>query len=246
MSVRINRQILEQTSWDSGSVSGLAVVVHKFEEPGEYDVAILEGDTAVERSQLRVTEEVSAGGAPPPPIEVDLKELRVRGAARSRGPERSAGEPGARMVTGAGGYASFRDSSGKGSAVVAEMKGRGRERRRFDSRRLGAEDHFAVAMIRPGRYSVTNVHNQTRGEITVAYPTISDKPYRPPEPVHVNCARNKLEPDRINLQPGQGIVFRFSTPSRVRIDLVEPHEGPQEVARQRRIVRWQKPQAREN
>lgn len=242
MSVRINRQILEQTSWDSGSLSGLGVVVHKFEQPGEYDVAILEEDTVIERSQLTVTEEVPAREAPPAPIEVDLKELRVRGTARTRGPKRSAGEPGARMVTGAGGYASFRDSSGKGATVVAERKGRGRERGRFDSRRLGAEDHFAVALIRPGRYSITNVHNETRGEITVAYPTIGDKPYRPPGPVHVNCARNKLEPDTIDLQPGQGLVFRFSTPSRIRIDLVEPYERPQEEVQQQRLVRWRKPQ----
>jgi hypothetical protein len=242
VNVLINRQIFEQTSWDSGALTGTGVVVHKFEEPGEYGVTVLEEEEVIERSQLTVTEEAPGTEAPPASVEVDLKKLRGRGLARRR-PERLAGEPGERLVTRAGGYASFYDWSGKGTTIVAERTRGGREARRFDSRRLERGDFFAVTLIRPGTYSLANVHNRARGEITVAYPTVGDKPYRPPEPVQVNCARNRFEPDKIDLQPGQGIVFHFNTPSRIKIDLVEPHEGLQEEVRRQKVVSWRKPQA---
>jgi hypothetical protein len=166
------------------------------------------------------------------------------------------------------GYALFTSSRREGSyAIVAEGAARGAEPKqapgkpapenqagaeRFDSRRLGPADLFAVTMIRPGTYALTNTLTGAKGRITVAYPTMGREPYRPPAPLTVQCTAQGFAPAAIDLQPAQGIVFRFAVPSHIKIDLVEPNDGPGQVVQQearpgappaearRPVARWRK------
>jgi hypothetical protein len=156
-------------------------------------------------------------------------------------------EGGEHLVLNAKGHAVFQAPEGaEGYAVVAEAAGPGGPAP-FDSRQLGGDDLFAVTLIRPGTYTMTNLLTGAEGRITVAYPTVGDRPYQPPDPVSVECTKQGFAPDTIDLQPAQGIIFRFGTPSRIKIDLVEPLDrpaGPAEERGRRRVAHWRRPGAR--
>ena len=62
-----------------------------------------------------------------------------------------------------------------------------------------------------------------------------NKPHRPPEPVSIECTAGGFSKKTIDLKPAQGIIFRINTPSRIKIDLVEPDDGPSEC---RPIAEW--------
>ncbi len=163
-----------------------------------------EEEEVIEHSQLTVTVAIPERGSPNA-IEIDLKKLRRRGTQRSRAAQRIAGEPGERMVTGAGGYASLR-FKWEGCYRSLRKNGRGREAQRFGSRRLGAGDHFAVTLIRPGRYSVTNVHNGTQGEIAVAYQRSVASPTGPPDQYTSTAPETDLTgQDRASTRPRTGV-----------------------------------------
>jgi len=258
MQLFVNRSLLEQTSFDSAAPSGLAAVVHRFSDPGPYVLTFLRDEHVIARYPLAVLEEPPKQEARPVQLRIDLDKLR-QGV-----PERPpallaptpAGERPAPFVLGVGGYAQFTSSRREGSyAILAERAEGHAKSEQFDSRRLAAADVFAVTMIRPGTYSLTNTLTGAKGSITVAYPTIGKEPYRPPAPLSVESAGHGFVPATIDLQPAQGIIFRFAVPSRIKIDLVEPNDGPaQVVERQARpaaqpeqarrpVVRWKKPPA---
>ena len=149
-----------------------------------------------------------------------------------------------------------------GYAVRVGIIGEKHESGMFDSRELKKGDLFAVTLIRPGTYSVTNVNTKAKSEIVVSYPKIEKirEPYCPPEPVLIECTKKSFEPGkimekafeqnkstkkafergRIEIKPAQGQVYRFKTPSRIKIRLVRPDDGPK-GPRQPRIARWEKP-----
>ena len=83
-------------------------------------------------------------------------------------------------------------------------------------------------MIRPGIYAVINEKNDAKAEITVWYPKIGKVPYRPPNPVTINCTGKRLTPNKIDIQPAQGQVYKIQTPSRIKIELIMPIDGPSE------------------
>ncbi len=280
MQTFINRHFLEQTLFDSGSPTGLSAVVRTFAEPGEYVVTFLRGDQVTERVHLSVVGEAplrqvdtrpTAAQRPPPSRPAEVLEPRQEALPeqvsidlrkiRQRRPGYPVGELEERFVVRAGGHVMFSASSGESShAIVAErMDGKAEP---FDSRRLGAGDLFAVTLIRPGVYSLVNELTGAQGRVIVAYPTVGKEPYRPPAPVAVECTERGFRPEAIDLKPAQGIVFRVQTPSRIKIDLVDPIDAPairrerekekgqadvaSRAAGARRLVaRWRKPHAEE-
>lgn len=252
MKARVNRNFLEQTSFDSGMPSGLGVVIHKFERPGQYEIALLRDDRVVQRMPLVVAEEVtgeeasqrrqtSSGWEAEAPSSHVSMEMSQAALAR---PTSETARP---YTVRAGGYMSFTAARHEdASAVVARSQQEGEREELFDSRRLDEGDMFAVTMIRPGRYDLRNTETEARGQITVAYPTVGDEPYRPPGPVAVDCTDQGFSMSDIDLMPAQGIIFRVRTPSRIQIDLVEPDDGPQ-GARPPKVSGWRKrPERRRN
>lgn len=233
MKAYIKRHLITQTSLDSGALTMLGSVVHSFSEPGEYLVTILRHNEAVGRFQLTVEKE-----CPAMQVDIDLATLH---RLALRHPE---GEVRKRFEVNPKGYAVFSVTRGAGGyALVASRMGRERKSEPFDSRELKEGDLFAATLIRPGTYSVTNVNTGAKGQIVVAYPKIGKRPYRPPDPVPIECTEKALEPENIEIKATQGQVYRFKTPSRIKIELLKPDDGP-EGARQARIVGWRKPLTR--
>ena len=245
--VKINRNFLEQINFDSGLPGGLAMVVHSFEEPGEYEVSFVRDDQVTDRVPLMVIGEPAEEetyqkrprpdrGFEPPPDQVTIE----LGQSRRALLEPPLGELEQPFLVRAGGYTAFtaarREDS---SAIIVHKKDAGGKDDSLDSRRLNAPDTFAVTLVRPGAYSLQNVLTGAEGRIQVAYPVVGKERYRPPAPVSVECTGEGFRPGAIDLKPAQGIIFHIQTPSRIQIELVEPDDGPG-GPRPPKIAGWRK------
>lgn len=238
----INRNLIAQVNQDSGLLTSATTVVHRFGkgEHGEYNgvlydrraVAVGEFSISVggdEPEKDERDEGSRTGQYFPMSVEVDLTSLHP--AAASQGSPTSGWEECACEDEGAGGalkvasegYVVFKVPVGAAGGYAVELyksAESGRGEKVFDSRALGRSDLLAVVLLRPGAYSVTNASNGKKADLKVAYP---EKPLGLIEPVKVTCG-STIRPDFISVQPTQGLVFSFETPSRVKIALVTPED----------------------
>jgi hypothetical protein len=234
MDALVNRQLLEQTTWDSGAPSGTAAVAHRFRSPGSYFATALLEDQVVGELELTVLERPGGAEAEGPPRSAEVDLGWVRRAMRER---LHPGE-GERSLVAQDGHVLFCNTGQATGYAVTVTRPEGQEAV-FDTRQLGEDDLFSVTMVRPGRYSVTNTLTGAEGGVTVAYPTVGERPYRPPDPASVVCNAGGFEPPSVDLQPAQGLIFRFEVPSRIVITLVEPDDGPSPP--RARTVTWRSP-----
>ena len=246
-SATINRNLITQVNQDSGLLTSATTVVHRFGE-GEhggfkgvlYDrraVAVGEFSITVggDKSERSEKHEEGHTGHLPMSVEVDLTSLHPT-AAGQESPTSSwedcecedEGVGGGLMVASEG-YVVFKVPAGAAGGYAVELyksAESGRGKKVFDSRALGRSDLLAVVLMRPGAYSVANASNGTKAELKVAYP---EKPIGLMEPVKVTCG-SAIRPDVISVQPTQGLVFSFETPSRIKIVLVTPEDRASPVA----------------
>jgi hypothetical protein len=237
----INRALLEQQTFDSATPAGSAVIVHRMDRAGEYDVHIARDDEVVGVFRLNVGEApgpeqtvIRSAGSVSAPLEPgSAVALDLAAAMRKPPAERTLAVP-------AGGWVSFTAPAGAvRRRVLVTPAGDGGED--FDSRRLGPGDVFAVTLIRPGRYAVTNDASGARAEVRVTYPQVGSSPYRPPDPATVDCGANGFSEAAIVLGPAQGLVFQIGAEARIRIELVEPDDGPERAATPRaRLTRGER------
>ena len=87
---------------------------------------------------------------------------------------------------------------------------------------------FAVTLVRPGRYRLTNTISGAEAAVVVTYPKVGKTPYRPPEPLEIDCGAKGFGASKFTISPAQGIIFRLSTESRIQLELVEPDDGPKQ------------------
>ena len=235
MTPSFDPHLYTQIGLDSGSLTMLGSIVHNLGEPGEYRVALHHGESV--RGVCFITADKSS---PVAQVTIDLAALAdARGRVPGGGPQtgedcgccgtgdggQDAG--GKRYTVNPRGYALFRLSGGAGGYYVhvrridADVNDKG-----YDSRALREGDAFTAVVIRPGTYSVTNDLTRAAGRLVVSYPRVTDQPYVPPKPIRVACGPNALEPARLEVQPGQGIIFEAKAPSRIVIRLERPDDGP--------------------
>lgn len=229
MNMLFDKNIYAQTSWDSATPNGLTALAHQFTTVGEHQVTLQKGGQVVRTFPIQVKRNprkaapaaAEAAAVPPKQLNIDLvgpespeKELVQR-------------KLGERFSTAPEGYVLFQARSDlEGYSVVSRMMAGGKQKETFNSEKLTNGDYYTVTLVRPGKYTMTNVLTGAKGTLTMAYPVVGDKPYQPPEPVRIKCTAGGLEPAQVSLQPLQTVVFEFQVPSRVKIDLVEPTERP--------------------
>ena len=213
MSARFNSLFLNQTTFDSASPLGSAVVVHRFDDEGEYDVELGREGEVPDRVALSVAPQAKK-------VQASSVTIDVAGAA----PGTIAGLRHSKLD--AGGYTAFTSAHARSSGAVIVAHKRGAKDAEFDSRRLGEPDIFAVTLVRPGLYGVRNTLAKAEGRIVVTYPVVGERPYRPADPVDVVCAKKGFDPERLEIGPAQGIIFRFETAAHLVIELLEPDDGP--------------------
>lgn len=243
----IDPYLYTQIGLDSGSLTLLGSIVHRLGEPGQYRVAVHHGETVL--GVCIVTAELTS---PVAQVTVDLAAIAAAGAATTPAAPGAdadcaccggqAGSAGTlRFTVNPKGYVLLGVGSGAGGYYVhvrrieADPKDKG-----YDSRALREGDLFSAVILRPGTYSVSHAPAAARGHIVVSYPRITEKAYVPPPPVRVMCGQKSLEPSRIDVQPGQGIIFEPKAPSRIVIRLEKADDGPQGSVRRARAG-WTKP-----
>ncbi len=220
MRLTFDRNLFTQVGLDSGSLTMLGAVVHSFAEPGEYRGSVRRGTESQAVFYISVDK-----NSPVAQVNIDLATLVEPPAPPSSCCRE--GTAGLRFSVNPKGYAVFHVSGGAGGFDVHIRKADEDPKQKvFDSRELSEGDIFSAVLLRPGTYSLSNTLSKARAEASVAYPKIGKTPYRPPDPARILCTRDAFEPKRIELQPGQGLIFECKAPSRIKIDLIKPDDGP--------------------
>lgn len=240
MKAGIDPQIFKQVSFDSGSVTMLASVVHGFSEPGIYLGAVRRGNGIVGRFSIEVKDTETSLQTPSQlgkrtaflsatdaQASVDLKLLDVPADRHLEN------EVYKRYPIPKDGYAVFYVPSSPGGYSVELRKIRENSKPviDFNSRILRKGDIFTAVVLRPGRYSVKNTQNKAEGKLTVAYPEKGKVP-KEPQAVSIECAK-QFTPNSIEIQPTQGLVFHVNAPSRIKIKLIEPSDKPGKITRKK-------------
>jgi hypothetical protein len=234
----INRYMFSQENFDSGSLTVLATLVHKFSEEGTYHGTVFRGSKVVGQFSIIVCQTTTSTSSNcdeqiaqetdidefKKQIHIDLKFLDLPVHQHLESLECNC------FKLNLSGYAVFYVSTGKGGYAV-EIKKVGLNcgpELVFDSRKLGVDDLFAVTVLRPGSYSITNTITKAKGELSVAYPEIGKIP-RNPQTITIECDQKSITPNKIRINPTQGIVFSFKKSSRIKIELIEPEDKPRPV-----------------
>ena len=218
----VNRELFTQVGADSGALTMLAAIAHRFGEPGDYLGVVMREDVEVGSFRLRSDE-----SSPARQVDIDLAAFGPGPAQPDPDCDCQAEDPHRTFVVHPSGYAVFHVSRGPGGFRVRVGRPRQEEAEpEFDSACLEGEDMFMLTMIRPGTYSMQNSLTGARGEIVVPYPEPAKGPYRPPAPVEIGSSEKAFRPTRAKVQPAQGVVWRFKSPGRIELDLVKPQDSP--------------------
>jgi hypothetical protein len=220
MNMTFDQNLFTQVNLDSGSLTMLGSVIHSFPEPGEYRGSVhkAKGEQAV--FYITVDKDSSVAQA-----NIDLASLREYSSATQGDCCGDSQEN--RFTVNPKGYVVFHVSSGTGGFSVHVRRAQEDPKEKvFNSEVLGAGDFFTASILRPGTYSVVNRQGKVRAELVVSYPVVGKTAYRPPAPVHVPVGPNGFEPARLELKPGQGVVFDIKAKSRILIELQKPDDGP--------------------
>jgi len=232
MNMSLDRNFFNQIGLDSAALTMLGTITHTFREAGEYRGVVRR--TTGPEAAFYISADKNSSVAQ---VNIDLATL-----AHGTGGEPKCGCSAAqnRFVVHPKGYVLFHVSGGQGGYSVHVRKAEEDPNVKiFDSRELQEGDVFSAVILRPGTYSVTNLLTKAKGEITVSYPTVGKRPYRPPGPLVVECTAKAIESGKVKLQPGQGLNFQLKVPSRIKIELLKPDDGPKRP-RETEIGGWKK------
>lgn len=233
MNVTFDPYVFTQIGLDSGSLTILGTIVHSFAEPGEYRGVVHYGADVKATFVIRADKE-----SPTAQVSIDLASLVPGPGPDKPHPEGcsccgggSGEQVPHKFVVNPRGYVLFHVSRGAGGYYVHVRRTGAEERDKgYDSRTLAEGDVFTAIVLRPGAYSIANTMTGAKGELVVNYPKIAEKReerrYRPPAPVRVICTKGSMEPNKLQLDPGQGIIFENRVPGRLVIKLEKPDDGP--------------------
>jgi hypothetical protein len=215
MNVTFDRHLFTQIGLDSASLTMLGTVVHSFAQPGEYRCVVHEG------AQVKAVFTLTADKASPAAqVSIDLTSL-------VSGPDPSSDQGPRRFVVNPRGYVLFHVSRGGGGYYVHTRRiDAAQEDKGYETRSLAEGDVFTAIVLRPGAYSVSNTLTGAKGELVVSYPKRGEKRYQPPAATRVVCSQRTFAPNKLEIDPGQGVIFEVRAPSRIVIKLEKPDDGP--------------------
>ena len=233
MKPRINREFLTQTSFDSAAPRGLACVITPLPSAGQFEISLLdEKKIELERVGLTVLDPDECEELPTRDVLVDFDGLRRQRRSRAAGAELQA------SIAQRGGFLKIA-STGREERYSVRVNSVRDKAEVFNSENLGDGDIFAVTLVRPGDYELRNVNNNDCTRVTVAYPVVGKRPYRPPPPLVVSYDGCGFE-DELTLKPAQGLVVKLTAGARLDLRLTQADDGPDKGAAQRGANREQR------
>lgn len=223
----VNLHAFTEKSLDSGSLGMLGMVIHSFNEAGDYRLDVYQGEKLNRTIRLKVNKEFKT------------VQLNIDLAASQKVMEKNcqcSPQDSMDLEMAPQGHVVFYVSHGTGGYWISATKAAEKPVNVFDSRQLGDSDLFVANLIRPGTYSVTNILSKAKSKIVVSYPQIGKVRYTPPEALSIECG-HAFRQDVINLKPAQGQIYRIKEKSRVKIELVEADDGP---SKKLGVMKWNK------
>jgi hypothetical protein len=225
MKAKVNLQLLKTTTFDSGALGMLTMVLHQFRSDGHYQAAIMQQGLAVTDVDFEVDEKSEMMQ-----LNIDLAQTVRKSKAR---PEdccfKSEKQPVG--VVSPKGYVLFHASSGDGySVTVSNTEGKVV----FDSTKLGDGDLFAVSLLEPGKYSMANTIGSVEGEIVVSLAPEAAKRISTLETLHIDMGEKETK--HIEVTSSQGLVFHIKDSARILIE--RGYAPPQKPGKP--VIRWQK------
>ncbi len=235
MKLTFDQNLFTQIGLDSGSLTMLGGVTHRFLEPGQYRGVVYRNGENLADFYVNVDK-----NSPVAQANIDLAAFEPTQAAAATSTTGStcncqgeSAKAGTKFEVNPKGYAVFHVSAGAGGYAVRVSKAAEdpKQQNPFDSRELKGDDIFSAVILRPGTYSATNtLGGKEKGKIIVGYPKIGKTAYRPSSPVKVACSERGFEPGKLELQPGQAILFHAAVPTRITLELTKADDGPADRA----------------
>lgn len=205
-----SRHIFTRAALDSGSITSMTAVMHRFSEPGRYSATVYQGEIVAATFTL-----VADGNAPLIATPIDLGNTASQSCTVSTQAHTVFNAP-----RGAGGY-----------AVVVERLDGSKRSVVFDSRLLGDGDMFVAVVLHPGMYSAQNQHGakcsislsraagglarQVLGTKRVALQSRN-------ESQSIECTAKGFKPLKVSIETAQPLIFTIKAPLRIRVVREEP------------------------
>jgi hypothetical protein len=242
MNIKINRFLFSQTTIDSGSLTPHSTLVCKFTDPGEYRGIIMKGSGIVSRFKLNVLNErpsnrLSSLSTINSQETSQLTDVNKQVSDTSNQINIDLSNIMSIYTLKKGDYAVFYVSTGAGGYSIEIYRfEKGSQIKTFDSRELKDGVIFSAMVIRPGTYLITNTINNAKAELVINYPELG-KMKKILVPINIETNTKEIVPNKINIDPSQGLIFRINTLSRIRIELTKPEDRPLKLHREQFIIR---------
>ena len=242
MNIKINRFLFSQTTIDSGSLTPHSTLVCKFTDPGEYQGIIMKGSGIVSRFKLNVLDErphsrLSSLSTINSKETSQLTDVNKQVSDTSNQINIDLSNIMSTYTLRKGDYAVFYVSTGAGGYSIEIYRfEKGSQIKTFDSKELKDGVIFSAMVIRPGTYLITNTINNAKAELVINYPELG-KMKKILIPINIESNTKEIVPNKINIDPSQGLIFRINTLSRIRIELTKPEDRPLKLHREQFIVR---------
>ncbi len=242
MNIKINRFLFSQTNIDSGSITPHSTLVCKFPDTGEYQGVVMKGTGIVSRFRLRVLEKRPLDRSP------SLSTTNSREASQHIDENKQVNDTSNQInidlsnITNIytlkkGDYVVFYVSTGAGGYSIELYRfEKGSQIKTFDSKELKNGVIFSAMVIRPGTYLITNTINNAKADLVVNYPELG-KMKKILTPINVESNSKEIVPNKINIDPSQGLIFKINALSRIKIELTKPEDRPLKLHREQFIIR---------
>jgi len=211
--ITLNRAIFSARPLDSSTLTVLSTLIHRFQEPGDYEVFVRRGGQLIHRAPVRVVKSDAAYQ-----INVDMSALDANGGGDCCCDDES------EYVLNAGGVMTFHATRGTAAYNVSVTQIGEREKRTLlDSREvIPAGDWFAVTLVRPGLYKVSA--GNASAEVRVTMPKAGSG-FQPGQAHVIEVGQTGYRSKAPNILAGQTLVFQMNVAGRVHVELAEPDKS---------------------
>jgi hypothetical protein len=211
----LNREVFSRRAHEVTALRVLGTLIHRFMDAGTFELFVFGDGSLRHRAPVNVSE----GG--PFQINIDMTEQMAE-----------------RFHISPGGALGFFASGGSGQyhVRVDQIKGKERAIVLDSTKGIPAGDLYAVTLVRPGRYRVTDPVNKAEAVIYVDMPPRPEpsKPgdvrsasrtpvrYRHDQPTGLVVAKDEIKPREVKILAGQTVVFECSVPASIRVESSDP------------------------
>lgn len=210
----VNKNIINQTSFDSGSLTPLQTVYHKFTNSGSYYGILLKNDVIIGKFLITVNDTYKNNV-----IKIDIKNV-IASQTYARNDKNYTNQ----FTLQTNGYATIYVSSGLGGySIRINRIHHNKTEIEFDNRELCDNDIFSIVLIMPGEYIVTNNNGKIQGKIIVNYPSkIQQSVISYSSQCTINVVEDSFQPDIIKVNSGDLQIYHIKIKNcRLKIRLKE-------------------------